>query len=332
MKHLWFVLFFLICCCLVCPDLKAREVKDMIGRSVHVPDRIERIASPYRVSTDMVFALGQQEKLVAVSTRNPNKVFKRMCPDYRSLKLANRDSSVEEFLRLRPDVVFMRPGSLVNKLEQLGISVFCLQVERPQTMIDGLVMISKVLGTVDQAKRIASYFQEKLAYITQKTQDIHPKKSVSLVGYKSLFATCGGDFYQDVLISLAGGRNVAHDLSGGWVSVSREHLLGWDPDVFVFTPYSHVHAQELFSDPTLTRLRAVKQRQVFTFPAYLDAWDLPTPESILGIMWLAKQLYPEQIDWDMEKEARSFYTQFYGQYPCQLTLEDERASSNQDRP
>ncbi len=301
-------------------DLQAKVIEDMVGRRVHIPEEIQRIASPYRVSTDMIFALGQQDKLIAVSTRNPNKVFKRLCPGYKQLRLANRDSSVEEFLRLRPDLVFMRPGSLVNKLEELGIPVCCLQVESPKNMIDGLIMISKALGVQDRARRISDYYQEKLKYIKTKTQDIQPKKSVYLVGYKSLFATCGGDFYQDDLISLAGGKNVAHDLQGGWVSVSREHLLEWDPDVFLFTNYSHVRKAQLLSDPALSSLKAVENKNVYAFPKYLDSWDLPTPESVLGIMWLAKRLYPNQIDWDMDKEAKYFYSHFYGQYPFKLNF------------
>ena len=322
MRHIVLLGLLFICISISYSELQARVIEDMIGRSVQVPEDIERIASPYRVATDMVFALAQQKKLIAVSNKSPSRAFKRLCPEHESLQLANRESSVETFLRLSPDVVFMRPGSLVSKLEKMGVPVFCLQVETPQTMIDGLIMVSRVLGVPKKAKRVADYFQKKLEYIQRHTQNIRPQKKVYFVGSESLFATCGGDFYQDAIINRAGGINVAHNLRGGWVTVSREHILKWRPDVFVFTPYSHVEKKALFSDPALAKLKAVKNEQVYTFPKYLDTWDLPTPESILGIMWLARKLYPGQIKWDIREEAKYFYTHFYGGYPIKLQLVD----------
>src|SRR6056297_480883 len=170
MKVKFFGNIFLLVSLVGAADLQAKVIEDMLGRSVQVPEDIQRIASPYRVSTDMIFALGKQEKLIATSTRNPNRVFRELCPKYKRLKVANRDSSLEAFLNLRPDVVFMRPGSLVDKLEQLDISVFCLKVETPHTMIDGLIMISRVLGVQDKAQKMADYFQRKLDYIKKQTQ------------------------------------------------------------------------------------------------------------------------------------------------------------------
>ncbi|OPY00115.1 MAG: hypothetical protein A4E58_00155 [Syntrophorhabdus sp. PtaB.Bin006] len=42
-------------------------------------------------------------------------------------------------------------------------------------------------------------------------------------------------------------------------------------------------------------------------------WDRPSPEAILGIIWLAKTLYPEDMaDIDLRKEAMLFYKTFYG--------------------
>src|SRR5690606_28402311 len=104
--------------------------------------------------------------------------------------------------------------------------------------------------------------------------------------------------------------------------VSREHLLSWNPDVILTLPYHSASLPgEILTDRGLSTVKAVSGKSVYTFPSYIDSWDLPSPESILGIMWLAGILYPEEIDFDMEKEAREFYIRLYGSYPEPISLE-----------
>jgi len=304
---------------IIARPVDARTVCDMIGRQVQVPETMSRIACPYRVAKDMIFALGLQDRLIAISTRYPNDVMKRFCEGIDRIGFAYRESSIEEFLKLRPDGVFMRPGALVSQLGEFSIPVYCLKVEDPDSMIRGLIMMADILGRRDHADRIASYYREKLAYIQSVTAKIAQKKTVYMAGYQSVFATIGGDFYQDHLIRAAGGVNVAHHLTGGWVSVSREHLVAWDPDFVLLAPYSHIDARDV-REEALECVSAVRTGRICTFPTYLDAWDLPTPESILGIMWLANTLYPDEIRFDMEKEAEYFYRQFYGRYPVPVHI------------
>ena len=297
----------------------AREVVDMTGRTIHVPDTINRIVSPYRIATKMILALGMNEKLVGISTR-PSPVAVLLFPNLEKAGVADRHSSVEEILSLQPDIVFTSSGPLVENLEKTGIAVFCIVVENPDTMIRGLGLIAEILGSREKAEAISAYYEKKIDYIKARTADIKERKKVYLVGARPL-TTIGGDFYQDHIIRLAGGINVSHDLTGGWVTVNREHLAAWNPGVIITIPYySAGLPEEILSDTGLSLIDAVRNRQVHTFPAYIDSWDLPSPESILGIMWLANTLYPEHVAFDMQSEARNFYTRFYGTYPVEIKL------------
>lgn len=97
--------------------------------------------------------------------------------------------------------------------------------------------------------------------------------------------------------------------------------MAWDPDVILTLPYyGQSLPKDILKDRGLAMVKAVSGRQVYTFPSYIDSWDLPSPESILGIMWLANILYPGEIEFDMEKEAKGFYTRFYGSYPRPVAL------------
>ncbi len=313
------VLSVLVLIVLQTANLHARDVIDMTGRRVSVPEDITRIASPYRVATEMLLVLGAAGKIVGVSTM-PTRVTRIFYPGLAQAGIADRHSSLEEILSLQPDVVFTSPGPVVEGLEKAGIAVFCLEVETPDAMLAGLSMIADVLGQQEHAGKIAAYYRDKLAYIAAKTSGISPKKKVYLIGARTL-TTIGGDFYQDHIITYAGGINVSHELKGGWVGVSREHLVSWDPDVMVMVPYFQgVSSTEILNDKALSTLTALRNRQIHTFPSYIDAWDLPSPESILGIMWLANTLYPDQLRFDMSEEARHFYITFYGTYPQEISL------------
>lgn len=303
-------------------QLDARVVTDMTGRQVTVPENITRIASPYRIATEMLLALGVADKIVGVSSM-PSRTTQVFYPELAHACIADRHSSIEEILKMKPDVVFNSPGPLVKGIEDAGIAVFCIVVEDPDAMIQGLFTIANVLDKKDKAEEIAHYYKKKLAYITAQTSQISSKKKVYIIGPKML-TTIGGDFYQHHIIELAGGINVSRELRGGWVSVSREHLVAWDPDIIATIPYYRaIKHSDILEDKGLASLKAVKDGRIYTFPSYIDAWDLPSPESILGIMWLANTLYPDNVNFDMKAEAGEFYTRFYGKYPVKIDLEDK---------
>jgi iron complex transport system substrate-binding protein len=56
----------------------------------------------------------------------------------------------------------------------------------------------------------------------------------------------------------------------------------------------------------------VKENAVYCCPVGAFWWDRPSPEAILGIMWLAKTLYPKAMsDIDIKKETKWFFERFY---------------------
>ncbi len=320
MRTVCLSLFLVLCCALVpAQTIYGREAVDMTGRAVNIPETINRIVSPYRVATGMLLILGERERLVGISTK-ASPVAQIIFPRLMEAGIADRHSSVEEVLKMKPDLVFTSPGQQVRDLESAGIPVFCIVVEHPDSLITGIGLMADVLGRQERAREVSAYYRAKIDFITLKTAGVKPKKKVYLAG-SHMLSSVGGDFYQDRVIGLAGGINVTREGRGGWVSVSREHLLAWNPDVILTLPYQSASLpDEFLGDKSLQSITAVSLRDIYTFPLYIDSWDLPSPESILGIMWLAGVLYPDQVDFDMEKEAKEFYMRFYGSYPEPVSL------------
>ena len=72
----------------------------------------------------------------------------------------------------------------------------------------------------------------------------------------------------------------------------------------------------VLADPALADLAAVQAGRVYQFPNAIEAWDSPVPGAVLGSMWLASVLHPDQVtaeDW--QEAVTAFYETFYGFTP-----------------
>ena len=108
-------------------------------------------------------------------------------------------------------------------------------------------------------------------------------------------------------------RNVAQavQLKGG---VTPEQLLVWDPDVIITSTNKGEHdaASDIRNHPQFQNIRAVKNNAIYTCPIGTFWWDRPSPEAILGILWLAKTLYPDRMkDISIQAETMTFFSRFF---------------------
>ncbi|PIV56143.1 MAG: hypothetical protein COS15_02125 [Caldiserica bacterium CG02_land_8_20_14_3_00_36_38] len=262
----------------------------------------------------ILFPLKSEDKLIAtprgkvVNLNNFVKVF----PNAKNLPDAShfRDPNVETILSYKPDLVITTYQTPIKKLEEAGIPVVLLNLESPQLMLKSIQFLGNILGKYEQARQALIYFNEKLNYIKDKTISVNKKATVYIAG-ANILTTFGGDFYQTYLADLAGALSISKDLKGGKVNVSVEQILLWNPDYIVLASYCADSVDDVLNNPKLKDLKAVKNKNVFRMPSYILSYDLPTPESILGIMWLSDKLYPQIVNFDIEKEARDFYKNVY---------------------
>jgi len=300
-----------------------RVVVDQAGRTVELPQRVERVIAAYQPATYLVFALGANEKLVGVDVASPGLEFFRLLhpaiaqlPGVGSKKGLN----MEEIAAAAPDVVILFPGhdspTLAEQLAAQGIPSVIIKPESPELLQESILLLGDVLGEEEQAADLIAYYEEKRAYIQERVGGIpvQERPRVFLAGPDGVLSTCSGDLYQHYLIEEAGGKDVAEELSGGWNNVSLEQVIAWNPDIIVTLQYSEPgDPEEIMADPNLAATKAVQEKRVYRFPSNLGPWDYPEPRSILGVLWLAQKLYPASFaDLDMEQEADFFHEKFYG--------------------
>ena len=85
---------------------------------------------------------------------------------------------------------------------------------------------------------------------------------------------------------------------GGFVDVSIEQIIAWDPD-FIWVPqYATYTVEDLMNDPAWSSLSAVQNNRVYMFPSNLEPWDQPTAAVALGIDWALYRLHPDLFNFE----------------------------------
>ncbi|PWR76304.1 hypothetical protein DLD82_00395 [Methanospirillum stamsii] len=295
-----------------------KTVTDLGGTEVFLPDSIERIATIEPVGYQFLIIIDEEDKLTGACTGWANRtLLKKINPVFSKLPWPGDPNSVnlEELLKENPDLVISKVGydESTQSMRDIGLDVVEIYPENPEELLKSVSLLGEALDKEDKANEYISYFEKTLNQIREKTEKIpeNDKKKIYLMGSSPL-DTAGSDYYQHYMVTAAGGINVAGYLTGGWNSISLEEVYSWDPDVIIMMPYTSANPEEIAQDPAWQKVDAVKNNQIYRLPEYIMAYDMPGPESILGIMWMATILYPDNVQYDLNEEFKDFYSTFYG--------------------
>jgi len=301
---------------------QTRTVTDMMGNTVVVPQEVDRIViTCCGGATHEVMVMGAADKIVAQPAKCIMPELKVMKPEFSSVTDAGSfdEINVEQIIALHPDVVIASVTSEKGntKLREAGIPVVTVMTGRgnmSQMRLE-FAMIGQLLGSWNQASSLDNYWDTKLALVKERVATIpaDQKKRVYYMLGKTTH-TNGGNWWGQEYITAAGGINVAEEL-GINRDTSLEQLVKWNPDVIIISSNegTFIPIADVKSNAQLGSINAVKNNQLYECPIGSFWWDRPSPEAPLGILWLAKTLYPEKFsDIDLKAETRDFYRTYYG--------------------
>jgi len=303
---------------------ETRIVTDMAGRTVVIPADPSRIASIFPYITYTSLALGAGDKLVAIDTASSNNAnLAKIYPKVKGIPAVGSAFNVnkESVLLADPDLVLTvtwdrEPDKTQSTLNK---PLLCVDMDYYKESIN---FIARVTRTQGQAKQFTDYFDTKTTYLDSKLKAIpeaeQPK--VYFAAGSGIFSTYGAESTWHFELADAWGINVAAELTGGGaLTVSPEQLLAWNPDVIILDKSCQDSVASVLANLQLQSVNAIKNQQVFRAPdGYLDTFGRPHLESVLSRLWIADKIYPGKTGLDMVKEARDFYSEFYG-----VTLSDE---------
>jgi iron complex transport system substrate-binding protein len=298
-----------------------RTITDMCGRQVQVPQQVKRVvtAGGTPAVNALLFALGKGDMIVNGLPLVMRSRWKWQSVFAPQLATAPPVSSMGpawvpdlESLQMLPcDIVFVDSRTTAEMLAARGFTAVCLSWHDPEAILKSIALLGNVMDCPQQAADYHAYFQDVIQRVTNHLAALPADKRHSALYLRVSPLGVPMVATNRYLTQKAGGIYAClEDLPLDHPNISIEQLLLWDPDVLLV--WSAKEAQELLSDSRFQNLRAIKQRAVAVVPFGAHAWTHATPEQALGILWLAKRLYPERFsDIDMVHEAQMFYKRFF---------------------
>lgn len=299
-------------------DVYPLTLVDQAGREVVIEHEAKSLVSSYYITTTVLLALDLKDEIKGVES-NPEKrnIYSLCAPELFEVTQVGspKNFDIEACALVKPDLVILplRAKDMVEPLEELGITVLVVNPESQDDVIEMINLIGKATGRTDKAQELIDYIQSKIDFL-QKTLDKVETPTVYLGGNSSFFSTASKGMYQNDLITLAGGKNVAGEIDDTyWVEVNYEQILGWNPEYIVMASDASYSMEEIQGDENLELCQAIGNNKVYKIPSDIEAWDSPVPSSFLGVAYLSSVLHPELFSEDQYKDmVKEYYEKFYG--------------------
>ena len=292
-------------------------VTDHAGRQVVIEKEPQRIVSCYYITSSLLMALGLDEKMVGIED-NPEfrPIYGLSAPHLLALPWVGTAKvlDVEGCAALEPDLVILplRLKDSAEILESLGIDVLLVNPESQTLLVEMIRKVAAATNTWDKGEELIAFLDNQEDFLGQRLSGVEEPK-VYLAGNSSLLSTAGDGMYQSDMIRLAGGSNVAAEIEDAyWAEIDYEQLLLWDPEYIILASSAKYTVEDVLQDPNLAGCTAVIKGNVYQIPCDAESWDSPVPSSILGALWLANILHPEQLtDTDCAAIMDEYYETFY---------------------
>lgn len=283
-----------------------RTVIDESGRTVRLPATVNRVVTLAPNLAEIVYSLGAQDKLVAVSNYTDAPSAARSKP--RVGMPVN--PSLEAIVAAKPDVVFataVNTWDTVNSLTRLGIAVYTTDPRSVSDMLRSIADIGDVIGANAAAQALVQNLRARLDVLGAKLAGATPVPVLFVVWEHPLQSVGAHTFLADAL-RYAGAQSVIRT-NQDWPLVSMEELVKLNPEYIIYAdnPMGSrsgadsakladvsaavaAHLRELRADKSWRDLPAVRQSRVAVVS---DQIDVPAPALIDVIEQLAAELHPE---------------------------------------
>jgi iron complex transport system substrate-binding protein len=256
------------------------------GETLVLPGPARRIVTLAPNLAELVFAAGAGDSLVAVVEYSnfpaPVKQLPRVGDAFRI--------DLERIVEFAPDLVIAwksgNPQSALQKLEQLGISVWQMEITRPEEIAGAVKSISIAAGTEDFGVKVARQLQQKLTNLKQDNTGKTTVEYFYQVSARPLY-TINGQHIISRGLEVCGGHNVFSDLPVLAPQISRESVILADPQAMI-SPETPGEEPGLSAWRHWQQLQAVQKGTMLYLPA--DEISQATPRLLDSIDLACKLL------------------------------------------
>lgn len=279
---------------LVLPVIPLAEVRvtDDLGQVITLKAPAKRIISLYGAYSEILFAMGLGERLVARTRadRSPPAILNK--PSVGTHLRPN----MELVLGLQPDLIIQASGrkhghEVIRQIQQKGYTVASFQPTTFQELFSVIQRLGTLTGEEEAAGLLVNRLQGRLQRLNQKLAATGRRPTVFFeVRYPNLLGAGQQSIVNDV-ISKAGGTNCLPN-NKKLVRINIETLVGYSPEVYV------VQRGPMNRNPGNPKdrsnfqvIKAVREGRVLFVDEYM--FSRPGPRSVDAAEKLAAFLHPE---------------------------------------
>ncbi len=284
------VFFALLVAALPRPGL-ALTLTDMTGRVVTLAAPPQRIISLVPSATEIIFALGGEERLVGVTdfcdfppaARQKRSVGGMIAPN------------LEVITTLTPDLVIgTREGNRYETFDQirrLGIPVYLVHAGNVGEMLDAVGRLGHLTGRADAVAPLTARLSQRIHAVSTAVKSLRRPRVLYVLWPDPLIVPARASLITK-LIGLAGGDSITSAQSGDYPRFSIEAAVARAPEVIILADHgSGTGMQQRHQWDRLKSLPAVRTGRLHS----VDGGILHRygPRVVDGLDQLARAIHPE---------------------------------------
>jgi iron complex transport system substrate-binding protein len=269
-----------------------RTLVDPVGREVEVPADPQRVVALAPSITEIVYALGRQDRLKGVSRFSDFPPAADKLPKVGSYTQLD----VERIMALSPDLCIGikdgNPIAVVEQLDILGIPVFAVNAVDMESTMKSIQAVGDALNAGPRAREILVDMRRRIRHVAETANRAASKPRVFVqIGISPIVSVGNGTFINE-LITLAGGVNVAAG-PNPYPRFSVEQVIALAPDVLVICSMARATVFEEVKAGWMQwpAIPAVANQAVFIAPN--NIFDRPTPRLVDGLEQMARYIHPQ---------------------------------------
>ena len=289
-----------ICAALVMSDLAGPAhaapgfaLGDQTGRTLALPAPPRRIVSLVPSVTEILFALGAEDRLVGVTDFCDFPPAARAKPRVGGMVAPN----LEAIVALRPDVVVVTPAGNSDEtfaqLARLGLPMFAVNPTGVREVLDLIGKLGALAERPAPAADLAATLARRIRDVTARVASL-PRPRVLYVVWPEPLIVPGRGSVVSELIELAGGESVTTDGGAGYPRYSVEAALARNPEVILLARHGN-QTQAIGREPweRFTGLPAIRKGRIHAVNG--DVLHRYGPRMVDGLEELARLFHPDAL-------------------------------------
>ncbi|HET6675794.1 MAG TPA: cobalamin-binding protein [Nitrospiraceae bacterium] len=213
-------------------NIAIRTFVDDLGRKIYLAKPPHRIVSLAPSVTEILYAVGAADRLVAVTQ------FCNYPPDAAlKPKIGGTRPGIESLVALKADLIltpraFVDPG-LIDKLDQLKITTYVMETKTVEDVLSHVHTVGRILDQSVGATKLVSDLRRRIQRVKERTAGLSKPRLLYVLNHDPLMTVGPGSFIHH-LIELAGAENIGAATGRAYPRISMEDVLKQDPEVLVF--------------------------------------------------------------------------------------------------